>query len=127
MNWFSSLFRKSEGKNTGVRGEDFAAAKVRERGYQILERNWRCRLGEIDIVCRSGDTLVFVEVKSSLRRGLYSPETRVGRRKKLKLVQLGKYYVKQHKLDMPVQFDVVSVWWVDGKPQSEQFENAFSI
>ena len=48
----------------GRRGEELAARFLEDAGYRVVERNWRCRQGEIDIVARSGDTLVFVEVKT---------------------------------------------------------------
>lgn len=59
------MARKDE---LGRRGEDLAARFLEDSGYRIVERNWRCRQGEIDIVARTGDTLVFVEVKT--RSGL---------------------------------------------------------
>lgn len=52
----------------GRRGEELAARFLEDAGYRIVERNWRCRRGEIDIIARTGDTLVFVEVKT--RSGL---------------------------------------------------------
>ena len=51
----------------GCRGEELAARELQRRGYEILERRWRCRLGEIDIVARDGETLVVVEVKTRSR------------------------------------------------------------
>ena len=55
------MARKDE---LGRRGEDLAARYLEDAGYRLLERNWRCRQGEIDIIARTADTLVFVEVKT---------------------------------------------------------------
>ena len=81
-------------KALGGQGEDLAAAYLGQQGYDIITRNWRVRAGELDIVARDGDWLVFVEVRTRrIERGasvpaLGSPEESVTPRKQLQLVAL---------------------------------------
>ena len=57
----------------GVRGEELAVAELRRQGMEVLERNWRCRAGELDVVARDGDALVAVEVKTRRTGAMESP------------------------------------------------------
>lgn len=97
-------------QSLGRLGERLAAAKLEERGYRILERNFRCRSGEIDLVAEEGPDLVFVEVKTrrGTARGL--PEEAVGRRKASKLQEVACSYLDLHQLpDCSWRIDVVAV------------------
>lgn len=116
---------RSRAPLTGVRGELAAVDFLRAHRYQITECNWRCPLGEIDVICRSGDVLVFVEVKASEKAGRLPPEMRVNGRKRRKVRTLAAFYIKQRKLDLPCRFDVISVFWENDKPHVQHFENAF--
>jgi putative endonuclease len=111
----------------GARGEAIAAEYLRAKGYRILDRNWTCAIGELDLVCRDRDMLVFVEVKSSLVLGAVPPEARVNFRKQRKLIALARFYSKRNALQNPGRFDVVAVWWQNKEPQIRHIENAFSI
>ena len=121
------LFRRPprSDKELGASGETIAARYLQQRGFRLLERNWRCRAGEIDIIGWHDGMYVFVEVKSSARLGVFPPEVRVHSHKQDKLRTLARIYLKSRKLDTPCRFDVISVWWDDGKPQIKHFENAF--
>jgi putative endonuclease len=109
----------------GPAGERAALRHLEQKGYRIRERNWRCRIGEMDIICERDNLLIFVEVKSSLKRGAIPPEWRVHERKQQKLRSLGELYLKHHSLDRSVRFDVVSVSWSDGHEEILHIENAF--
>jgi putative endonuclease len=116
-------------KPLGKRGEDVASAALRGAGYRILEHNYRCPLGEVDIVARKGRTVVFVEVKSeSGRRGIL-PKERVNRRKQAKLTRVAQFYLKQKKLyGFSARFDVVQVGFeCDDRPAVDILPNAFEI
>lgn len=94
----------------GRRGEDRAAQYLRRRGYRILARNWRCRLGEIDLIALDGDTLVFVEVKT--RRGdvFGAPELAVTPRKQRQLTKAALSFIMSRKLGhLSGRFDVVAI------------------
>lgn len=111
----------------GYRGERLAAKELERRGYEIVERRWRCRVGEIDLVARHGATLVVVEVKTRARRDDFSPLDAVDARKQRKLIQLAKAYLRARRLrDVTVRFDVAGVILAPGKsPEVDLVRNAF--
>ena len=81
-----------ERKAVGQMGEEAAVRHLVRKGYKILARNYRTRLGEIDIIAREGDTVVFVEVKSQYEHVQIRVERKVDGRKQAKLQQLAQYY-----------------------------------
>lgn len=94
----------------GPDGEAKVAEFVEARGWKVLERNWRCRYGEMDLVAEDGRTLVFIEVKarSSRRRG--SPEEAVNQAKQARLSRIAGEYLAAHgALERTCRFDVVAV------------------
>ncbi len=80
-------------KTTGARGEAVAVDYLRRKGYTILQANWRCRRGEIDIVAQDGPMLVFVEVRTRRSTRLGSPEESVTASKQQRLVDLAHTYL----------------------------------
>lgn len=120
----------SDGVQLGKQGESWAAAYLEGQGYVILERNYSLRLGEIDIIARDGDELVFVEVKSrrSVRFGV--PEEAVTRRKQRRISRVALAYLSDNGLlDVNARFDVVSIVAPgDGAaPRITQHKNAFDL
>jgi putative endonuclease len=109
----------------GAAGEKIAAHYLQRIGCRMITRNWRCRLGEVDIICEDKDELVFVEVKSARLSGALPPEVRVNRRKQDKLVMLARHYLQVHHVDRPVRFDLVSVWSENGVPHVRHVKDAF--
>ena len=83
-------------KKLGAWGEALAAQELEAQGYEILERNWRCARGEIDLVARAGQTLIFVEVKTRRGRNMGAPEAGLTPYKAKKLLQLGNLYIAEH-------------------------------
>lgn len=97
-------------RSVGQRGEDAAVDFLRKRGMQIVERNARSRLGEIDIVARDRGTLVFVEVKCRRQTGGDPPQAAVTLGKQRRLGRLAAGYLRRHRLrEVPCRFDVVAV------------------
>jgi putative endonuclease len=91
-------------------GEMLAAAHYRSHGYAVLERNWRCRTGEIDLICARGITLVVCEVKARTGRAQGHPLEAVTASKQRRLRRLAAAYLRQRGSRWPeVRFDVVSV------------------
>jgi putative endonuclease len=80
----------------GRDGEDAAASYLRGSGYEILDRNWRCRLGEIDIVARHGDEIVVVEVKTRTTELYGHPLEAVDARKRTRLWKLAAAWCRDH-------------------------------
>ena len=116
-------------KALGDRGEDLAGDYLLAHGYQLLDRRWRCRYGELDLVARdAGGTICFVEVKlrSSGRAGL--PREAVDRRKRERLRTAAACYLSQHDLDVPARFDVAEIYTDEAhRPlRLEYLENAFT-
>lgn len=95
---------------TGKQGEDRAVELLRDHGYQVLERNFRCRLGEVDIVAKEGQTWCFIEVKARTTTKYGLPEEAVDYRKQNRLRMLANYYIMQKlRQEVPVRFDVVAI------------------
>lgn len=97
-------------KVTGEQGEDLACALLQERGYQIIERHWRCARGEIDIVALDGDCWAFVEVKTrhGARAGL--PEEALTRTKWERISELAQTFMGDHSLvNVDWRIDLVAV------------------
>lgn len=94
----------------GPLGEELAARFLKRRGYKILERNYRCPFGEVDIVALHKGTLVFVEVKTRKKLGFGHPAEAVDPHKQRKLQRVASCYLEQRRLgEIPVRFDVVAL------------------
>lgn len=110
----------------GRTGEEIAAAYLARKGYQILSRNYRCRYGEIDIVARHGQTLVFVEVKAGRSGNFGTPESWVDGRKQQHLGNAAAVYLDEHGIaDVDCRFDVVAILLERGGARVQHIENAF--
>ncbi len=96
---------------TGRAGEDLAADYLAQNGHEILKRNFKCRSGEIDIISRQGETIVFSEVKyrSSAVYGLPSEAVDIHKRKRISDAAAYFLYHEFHSLDLPCRFDVIAV------------------
>ncbi|HET6490073.1 MAG TPA: YraN family protein, partial [Syntrophales bacterium] len=92
----------------------------------ILERNYRCPLGELDIIAREGKTVVFVEVKTRSSARFGSPQEAVGPRKQRRMTAIALYYLKaKGLLDEPARFDVAAVSLGEGGEDVMLYKNAF--
>jgi len=98
-------------RSLGSEKERIAADYLKERGYRILEMNFRCRQGEIDLVARDGKYLVFVEVKYRADGRAGAPEEAVNRAKQRTILQVARFYLYRHRFseDTPCRFDVVGI------------------
>jgi putative endonuclease len=112
----------------GKMGEELAVTQLRAMKYQILERNYRCLLGEMDIIAREKGSLVFVEVKTRATKDFGGPAAAVHERKQRQLSRIALLYLNQKKIrDVPARFDVVAVDLSDSKPRIEVIQNAFDL
>ncbi|MBA2585373.1 MAG: YraN family protein [Chthoniobacterales bacterium] len=129
--WRSRFWRsRPEHLERGARGEKLAEKFLRRTGYKILYRNFRGRSGgEIDLVCRDEDTLVFVEVKTRTREDFGRPLDAVGREKQKRIARGGLAWLRL--LDNPdilFRFDVVEVVMADQiEPRFELIRDAFPL
>ena len=93
----------------GKEGERVACKYLQEHGYALIERNWRCPFGEIDIIARDGGTLAFVEVKRRSRSGYGGAEGALTIHKQRRIVTAARMYLSQTQSDLPVRFDLVAI------------------
>src|SRR5262249_45407831 len=100
-------------QQTGKRAEQSAVEALEKAGYVILDRNWRCANGEIDIIARQNAEIVFVEVRSRIdgtTAGIEAALESVGRGKQTRLIRLAQTYLDSHNFsDSPCRIDVVAV------------------
>jgi putative endonuclease len=114
-------------RSLGDRGERQAVRFLKEQGYIIIKRNYKCPPGEVDIIARDGETLVFVEVKTRSGTGFGLPQEAVDRRKQKRLVNIAYHYIGRFAEPPPVRFDIVAVMkGEDGGFRLEHFPDAFS-
>lgn len=112
----------------GEYGENLACRELERRGYAILERRYRRRGGEIDIIARDGPTLVFVEVKAREDDRFGGGADAVTRWKQRHLVMAATDYLVRHGgLEQRCRFDVVAIVLGDGAPAIEVYQNAFDV
>jgi putative endonuclease len=111
----------------GRRGEAAAERRYVARGYRVLARNWRCTIGELDLVVARGTTLVICEVKTRRGSRYGGGFEAVDARKRQKLRALAEVFLQQHRLSpSTIRFDVASVRLrVDGSASVEVFHDAF--
>lgn len=106
---------KKWNREKGSTGEEMAASYLVKKGFAIIEKNFRTKFGEIDLVCRdpsasSGQaTLVFVEVKLKVGERYGTPEEMINKRKIWQVSRMGELYLMKNKLDMPMRVDMVAV------------------
>jgi len=97
--------------NLGRRGENISVEFLKKKGYKIIERNYRCSLGEIDIVAKDKNVLCFVEVKTRKTERYGLPEEAINWHKQRKLTKVALTYLKEKKIyKQDLRFDVVSVY-----------------
>jgi len=110
----------------GRTGEDVAVQYLLQRGYYILERNYRCRFGEIDLVARDGGTLTFIEVKTRRSRTFGPAAAAVTYTKQRHLIKASQMYMVQHgKRDDLCRFDVVTIDMDGQESRIELIKDAF--
>ncbi len=115
---------KENNRKKGARKEMEAAAWLEGKGLQILERNYRCRKGEIDLIAREGGTYVFLEVKYRKGDGSGHPAEAVDVRKQKRVSGSALWYLaEQGALEAPCRFDVIAVAGEEGRIR--WFRNAF--
>ncbi|MBI5047848.1 MAG: YraN family protein [Deltaproteobacteria bacterium] len=114
--------------NTGRQGEELAAAFLKQNGYRILENNFRCRYGEIDIIATEGKTLAFIEVKTKTNNKFGPPKLAVDFNKQRQLSKTATAYLIQKKLtNYPARFDVVGISIMENETEIELIRNAFEL
>ena len=108
---------------TGKQGETLAAAALTGAGLHIIEKNFRSRRGEVDIIARDGEFLVFIEVKSWAHYDIGDLEKSITRKKQERIIETAKYFMSLHReySDMKVRFDIIFI----GNKGIKHLESAF--
>lgn len=116
--------KSAEHLQLGAWGEGLAAAYLSEKGYIILERDWRSGHRDIDIVARNDEYLIFVEVKTRRNSDFGDPVTAVDNQKMRNLQRAINHYIRYRHVNLPIRFDIISIiGHVDSKnPQITHFE-----
>ena len=111
----------------GQRGEDLAASYLQKKGYKIIQRNYKTMIGEIDIIARDRDDLVFIEVKTRESLEYGHPFESVNKNKRCKIANVAMLYLKRLKDIPPCRFDVVSVYYEQGRAEFNLIQDAFEM
>jgi putative endonuclease len=112
----------------GEKGESIAERHLKKKGYKILERNYRTKLGEIDIIAKENKTIVFVEVKTRRSWQFGSPKGAVTPAKQRKISMVALQYLKTiDRSNTKARFDVVAITATRDTPQIEIIKNAFEL
>jgi ribonuclease HII len=112
----------------GRLGEELALKTVKRLGYKDIVRNYRCPLGEVDLVARDGDTLVFVEIKTRRGKSIACAKEAVDGRKQRQLSKVALAFMKAHDCsDAKARFDVVAINVGGKRPEIEVIRNAFDL
>ena len=117
-------------KKLGAKGENIAARFLKRKGYRIVQRNYTCKLGEIDIIAQHDSTLIFVEVRSKQTEKFGPPQYSVNSAKQRQISRAALYYIKENKITgQTCRFDVVAVTFLPDsrKPEVEHIQNAFEL
>ena len=115
-------------KSVGKAGEDLAERYLKRQGYAIVERNYRCPLGEIDLIALNKRVVVFVEVKTRRVDTSGAPLESVNAVKQRRLKRAALHYLNKHRLhDRDVQFDVVGISLRSDPPAVQHVRHAFDF
>ncbi|MCB2183855.1 MAG: YraN family protein [Desulfobulbaceae bacterium] len=115
-------------QSLGKKGEEIARSYLEKQGYTIIISNFRTKSGEIDLIAKDGEVLVFVEVKTRTSEQFGSPFDAVTSRKRGQISRVAmEYMVNNGGMDQPARFDVVAVRMTENKPFVEIVKNAFEL
>jgi putative endonuclease len=115
----------AEHNELGKDGESAAVAYLKENGYEILHTNWRKGHFELDIVAKTEDELVIVEVKTRSEGSIVDPEDAVTNQKIRNIISAADVYIKFFNIDLPARFDIISVIGKSPDFEIEHIEDAF--
>ena len=117
-----------EKKALGKKGEGKALRFLKKKGYRIIEKNYVCKLGEMDIIAKEKDTLVFVEVKTRTTTEFGPPQLAVNSSKQRQLSKVALNYLKEKQLEeVKARFDVVAILLGQKGEQIELIRDAFEL
>lgn len=112
----------------GAEGERIAERYLRKKGYKLVERNYRCATGELDLIALDRRVIVFVEVKTRSHTRFGAPLEVVPHWKRKRMIAAAQFFLSQKRLHhRDARFDVVGISWAGAEPVVEHVENAFEL
>jgi putative endonuclease len=119
---------RREKKELGKKGEEVALRFLKKKGYRIIETNYVCKLGEMDLIAEEKDTLVFIEVKTRTSMHFGPPQLAVTQFKQRQMSKVALNFLKEKKLeDVKARFDVVAILLGQKGEEIELIRNAFDL
>ena len=108
-------------------GEDIAVKFLGHNGYQIIERNYHSVYGEIDIICKKSNQLIFVEVKARKSNKFGEPLDAITEKKREKIIKTTYHYLAKYNLELPLRFDIITIQYIskDKNYKFQHIKNAF--
>ena len=117
-----------EKKELGRKGEEIAVRFLKKKGYRIIEKNYVCKMGEMDIIAKEKDTLAFVEVKTRTSTTFGPPQLAVNPKKQMQLSKVALYFLKEKGIeDVKARFDVVAILLGPKGEEIELIRDAFEL
>ena len=117
-----------EKKELGKKGEELALRFLKKKGYQIIEKNYACKMGEMDIIAKEKDTLAFIEVKTRTSTTFGPPQLAVNSTKQRQLSKVALNFLKEKQLeDVKARFDVVAILFGPKVEKIELIKDAFEL
>jgi putative endonuclease len=110
---------------TGKKGEEMAKTFLANKGYEILETNWRSGHNEIDIIAKKDSVIVVAEVKTRKTNFFGEPEEFVTKAKQKLLIKAANHYILQKGIDLEVRFDIISILYSGSNYKIHHIEDAF--
>jgi len=115
-------------KELGKKGEEVAIRFLKKNGYRVIGRNYVCKMGEMDIIAKEKDTLVFIEVKTRTSTTFGLPQLAVNPKKQLQISKVALNFLKEKKLeDAKARFDVVAILMGVRGEEIELIKDAFDL
>lgn len=115
----------SDNMELGQRGESLARRLLLQKGYKIVQNNWRFGKDEVDIICSNHDKLIFIEVKTRKTDYFGEPYLAVNKNKQRFLIRAAQAYVERFDIDLEVRFDIISILLNNTEHRIEHIEDAF--
>lgn len=109
----------------GVEGEEIALAFLKQKGYEVIETNWREQKFEIDIIAIDENEIVFIEVKTRSTNFFGAPEEAVTLKKQQHLIEGADFYINQNEVDLECRFDVIAIVLTNGTKDIKHIVGAF--
>ncbi len=127
MPYNRSEWKQAHTRKKGTEAEDLAVKYLKDKGYEVVKRNFHFgNFGEIDIICKDKEFLVFVEVRSKAKKDAIEPMETITFKKRKTLRKVAEGYLYVNKItEQPCRFDFIGVDFTRGEPQLQHIENAF--